>query len=218
MSKRTIVIWAIEFASFTAIAVVLSTATTAAKLWAALPAVIIVASKIAEYLHNVRVRMNIVRYQLQILLTLLPTDGSRVRCTYHRPVHQKLRNRTQLAQAFDYIPDGGGGGRRFPIEKGIIGKVYSIKAPRVENFASDEEYRKRMVAEYNYTTSEVMERTADRRSYVCYPVVEENHKVLGVLYLDSDKPGTFTMDETNPRWRAIRDAGEVIRSNVLAGS
>lgn len=218
MSKQTIAAWAIEFAAFTAIAVMLSTATTVAKGWVAVPAAIIVATKIAEYLHNVRVRMNVVRYQMQILLTLLPATGAKVRCTYHCPVHEMLRGRTHLAQAFDYIPDGGGGGRRFPIEKGIIGKVYSTKAPRVENFASDEEYRNRMVTEYNYTITEVMQRTADRRSYVSYPVVDENHKVLGLLYFDSDQPNTFTMEQTNPRWQAIRDAGEVIRSNVLADS
>src|SRR5947207_2058192 len=119
MSRRTIIVWTAEFASLTAIAVVLSTATATAKWWVALPAAIIVASKFAEYLHNLRVRMDIVRYQLQILVTLLPTDGARVRCTYHRPVTQKLRNRTHLVQAFDYLPEGGGGGRRFPIEKGI---------------------------------------------------------------------------------------------------
>jgi hypothetical protein len=211
------VFWGIEFAAVTAIAVVLSTATTAAKVWVALLAVIIVATKIAEYFDNVRVRLSEIRYQVQILLTLLPTDGAKVRCTYHCPIH-RLFNRTQLAQAFDYVPEGGGGGRRFPIEKGIIGKAYSIKAPRVENFASDEQYRSRMVTEYNYTIAEVMERTADRRSYICYPVVDENHKVLGLLYFDSDQPNTFTMEQTNPRWQAIRDAGEVIRGNILADS
>lgn len=218
MSKRTVAIWAIEFLSLTAIAIVLSTATTTAKWWVAVPALVIVGAKIAEYRQNVRVRINIVRYQLQILLTLLPTDGSKVRCTYHCPLHYKLLNRTQLMQAFDYMPNGGGGGRRFPIEKGIIGKVFSIKAPRVENFTSDEEYRTRMVTEYNYSVAEVMERTADRRSYMCYPVIDENHHVLGLLYLDSDNPNTFTMEQTNPRWQAIRDAGDVIRSNVLADS
>jgi GAF domain-containing protein len=154
---------------------------------------------------------------MQILLTLLPNDGAKIRCTYHCPVHNKLLRGTQLAQVFDYIPDGGGGGRRFPIEKGIIGKVYSIKAPRVENFASDEEYRTRMVNEYNYTITEMMERAVDRRSYACYPVIDENHKVLGLLFFDSDQTNTFTMEQTNARWRAIRDAGDVIRGNILAG-
>jgi hypothetical protein len=48
MSKRTIGFWAIEFAALTAIAVLLSTSTNAVKAWVALPAVIILATKIAE--------------------------------------------------------------------------------------------------------------------------------------------------------------------------
>lgn len=218
MNRRTIVTWIIEFGALTAIAVMLSTAPTLAKWWVILPVGVIVATKIAEYAHNLSVRMDIVRFQLQLLLTLLPTDGSRIRCTYHRPIHHKLRNRTELVQAFDYIREGGGGGRRFPTDRGIIGKVYSVKAPRVENFASDAEYRDRMVVEYGYTATELMQRTADRRSYICYPIVEENHKVLGLVYLDSDTPGTFTMEEANPRWQAIRHAGEVICGNILTSS
>lgn len=218
MTRRTAIAWVIEFGAITAIGVILSTATSVAKWWVLLPVGIVLATKTAEYLHNRRGRIDVVRYQLQVLVTLLPSDGSKVRCTYHRPIQQKLRNRTFLEQAFDYIPQGGGGGRNFPVEKGIIGKVYSNKAPRVENFTSDGEYRQCMVADYNYTIAELMERTADRRSYLCYPIVAENHDVLGLIYLDSDTPNTFTMDTTNPRWKAIRDAAEVIRGNILAST
>jgi hypothetical protein len=218
MSKQTAIAWVIEFGAITAIAVILSTATTREKWWVILPGGIVLATKIVEYLYNRKVYIEIVRYQLQVLVTLLPNDGSKVRCTYHRPIQLKFRDRTLLEQAFDYIPQGGGAGRSFPIEKGIIGKAYSTKAPRVENFSSDREYRERMVNEYNYTIAEVMERTADRRSYICYPVLEEKHNVLGLIYLDSDRPNTFTIDANNPRWQAIRDAGEVIRGNILAST
>ncbi|SRR5258708_6313315 len=215
MSKRTAAFWTVEFLCVTAIAVVLSTASTSAKWWTLIPAAIIILIKLLEYFDNRRLSVNSVRYQLKVLVRLLPADGSSVRCTYHLPVHQKFRNRTQLAQAFDYIPDGGGGGRRFPIEKGIIGKVYVNKGARCENFGSDHEYRERMVKEYNYTASEVMERSADRRSYACYPIVDESHNVLGLIYLDSDQPNTFTVDNANPTWLMIREAGEVIRDNIL---
>jgi hypothetical protein len=198
MTKRIAVFWLLDFVSVTAIAVVLSTAKAATKWWVAIPVAVIILSKIAEYIQYEHAAINVVRYQLQVLLTLLPADGSRIRCTYHRPSYRWLRNRMELVQAFDYIPTGGGGGRYFSVGKGIIGKVYSIKAPRVENFASDEEYRRRMVAEYNYTVADVMERTADRRSYLCYPILDENHAVLGLLYLDSDKPTlSFRMRQTS---------------------
>jgi hypothetical protein len=217
MSKHaTLIVWGIEFVSLTAIAVLLSTATNTSKWWVALPGLIIVGAKVFEYVGNARFRMKLVYYQLEILHKLLPGNGSTVRCTYHRPKHHRFRNHTELVQAFDYILQGGGGGRSFPTDKGIIGTTYNSKGPRVENFSSDHEYRERMMAEYNYTAAELMHRTADRRSYMCYPVVDENHVVLGLLYLDSDQPNTFTMDDANPRWRAVRDAGEIIRSNVLA--
>lgn len=216
MSKRTISFWAVEFLAVTAIAILLSTSTVAAKRWVTLPVVIIIGAKIAEYRENVHARLNSIRYQLEILLTLLPSEGARIRCTYHCPVHRIFKG-ARLAQVFDYIPNGGGGGRRFPIEKGIIGAVYRLKGPRVENFASDEEYRTRMVSEYDYTVSEVMQRTVDRRSYACYPIVDEKHEVLGLLYFDSDRVNTFTMEQVNPRWQAICAAGDVIRGHVLAG-
>lgn len=216
MNRRTAIIWAIEFGSVTAIGVVLSTATATAKWWVTAPAALIIAAKIVEYYRYHQAKMDTIRYQLQILVRLLPVGGARVRCTYHRPIHHKLRNRTDLAQAFDYLPEGGGGGRRFRTDKGIIGKVYCNKGPRVENFSSDQEYRERMMSEYNYKESELKERAADRRSYMCYPIVDENHDVLGLLFLDSNESGTFTLDETNPAWRTIRAAGEVIRSNILA--
>jgi hypothetical protein len=219
MSKHTtIIVWVVEFASLTAIAVLLSTATNTSKWWVALPALLIVGTKVFEYVRSAQLRMKIIYYQLQILHKLLPSNGSTVRCTYHQPVHHRFRNRTELVQAFDYILQGGGGGRQFPTNKGIIGKTYNDKGPRVENFFSDPEYRDRMLAEYNYTATELMHRTADRRSYMCYPIVDENHIVLGLLYLDSDQPNTFTMEDTNPRWQAVRYAGEIIRSNILASS
>ncbi len=215
MTRRTLVVWGVEFVAVTVIAIVLSTATTASKWWATLPAAAIVVTKITEYVHTSRVRLEIVRHQLQVFLMLLPGNGSRIRCTYHYPIYHRIRRRTDLVQAFDYLPDGGGGGRPFPTTKGIIGKAYFVKGPRVENFASDEEYRQRMVSEYNYSTAELMKRTVDRRSYACYPLLDENHDVLGLIYLDSDTEGTFTMDATNPRWTALSAAGEVIRANVL---
>jgi hypothetical protein len=118
-------------------------------------------------------------------------------------------------QAFDYLPHGGDGGRRFGSEKGIIAKVDASKGPRVENFASDEENRRRMIAEYNYSLSELGDRRADRRSYACYPLLDKNHKVLGLIYFDSNVPGTFTEDATNPRWRTLNAAAAAVQEAVL---
>ncbi len=213
MSKRTLIAWIFEFAGVTGIAVILGT--TVPKLWIVLPVIVIVAAKVSEYVVASRERHDIVRRQLQVFLALLPSDGADVRCTYHYPVRNRIRGRVELVQAFDYLPQGGGGGRRFNSEKGIIAKVYAAKGPRVENFANDEEYRQRMVQEYSYSTGELRDRKADRRSYACYPIVDENHTVLGLIYVDADVHGAFTDDMRNPRWRALNAAAAVVREAVL---
>jgi len=183
--------------------------------WIALPACVILAVKVVEAGSLVRGRHLHVRQQLHLLLSVLPTDGAHVRCTYHVPVKVGWRRRVRLLQAFDYVGDQGGGGRPFEVAKGIIGVAYSAKGTRVENFSSDAEYRQRMVSEYNYTEAEVGQRRADRRSYLCDPVLDESHKVLGLLFFDSDRCGFFTLDEANPRWHMIRVAAGVIRGPLL---
>ncbi len=213
MSKRTLIAWIIEFAAVTAIAVILGT--TAPTWWIVVPVVFILAAKLCEYVIASRERHEIVRRQLQVFLALLPRENADVRCTYHYPARSRIRGRVKLVQAFDYVPHGGGGGRRFNSEKGIIAKVYAVKGPRVENFINDEEYREQMVHEYNYSVAELQERRADRRSYACYPILDETHTVLGLIYVDADVPGTFTEDIENPRWRALNAAAAVVREAVL---
>jgi hypothetical protein len=121
-----------------------------------------------------------------------------------------------LMQAFDYVGDQGGGGRSFPVDKGIIGVAYSAKGTRVENFLNDADYRQRMVREYKYSELEVGQRRADRRSYLCDPILDESHNVLGLLYFDADCYDFFTSDDRNPRWVMIKSAANVIRGPLLA--
>jgi hypothetical protein len=117
-----------------------------------------------------------------------------------------------LTQMFDYVPKGGGGGRKFPIDKGIIGRAFRVRGPRVENFKTGQEYRERMHREYGYTEEEMGERTPDRRSYLAYPIVEgATERVLGILYFDSDIYGTFEMNEKNELWKMICAAGQPIK-------
>jgi GAF domain-containing protein len=101
-----------------------------------------------------------------------------VRCTYHVPVLPR-----KLRQAFDYVPFGGGGGRKFQKRKGIIGVVFDAKDVRVENFESDRTFRDRMRKVYRYSERDLQKITLDRRSYLCIPIKDENLQVLGLLYL-----------------------------------
>lgn len=215
MTRRTrLGLWALEFVSVILIGVI--QAAQVSLWWLSLPVVGILVAKFVEYCLDARERrLTPLRQQLQILLQLLPCDHANIRCTYHVPRHHVVKRHTVLKQAFDYLPTGGGGGRRFSTSKGIIGKTFETKAPRVENFSSDAEYRTRMVSEYNYTVSELGHRTADRRSYLCYPILDESHVILGLIYFDSDRCGLFTIDDLNPRWAMIRRASEVIRGEIL---
>ena len=211
MSTRTLILWVIEFLAITAIAVILDT--TYSRLWIVLPAIALLASRFSEYYMASLERHEVIRRQLQLLLALMPHGRANLRCTYHYPLRRW--NVTKLVQAFDYLPQGGGGGRRFDIKKGIIAKTYTAKGPRIENFENDQEYRHRMVQEYNYSEDELRDITSDRRSYACCPIVDENHTVLGLIYIDANVSGTFTDDMTNPRWRMLNATANVLREQVL---
>lgn len=215
MTRHPLLHWLVEFVSVTAIAVIL--AIDVASNWLILiPAVVLVAGKAYQYRAFVAAKHQRVQVQLRLLLRLLPVRGRGVRCTYHVPVKRLLGPPRWLQQAFNYLPDGGGAGRRFPIDKGIIGLTYQEKSANVENFTSDEEYREQMVARYHYTPHELASRTADRKSYLCYPILDDtSHIVLGLLYFDSGRTGTFAIDEGDTKWKMIETAATVIRSHLM---
>lgn len=205
--------WILEFACVTAIGIIPSAGLSL--WWVGVPALLIVLLKFLEARSLDRERHLHIRQQLELLMSVLPTDGAHVRCTYHVPFKTMLRRQPMLRQAFDYVGDQGGGGRSFPVGKGIIGVAYSAKGTRVENFSDDGEYRQRMVNEYKYSQGEVGQRRADRRSYLCDPILDESHNVLGLLYFDADRYGFFTSNDGNPRWRMITSAANVIRGPLL---
>ncbi|GAI61363.1 unnamed protein product, partial [marine sediment metagenome] len=59
------------------------------------------------------------------------------------------------------------------------------------------------------------DRKADRRSYLCYPIVDESHRVLGLVYFDSLHPYTFTQDKDDPKMQMITQACEAIKDRLL---
>lgn len=214
MNKRMFGYWAAEFICVTAIGV-LPLITRIA--WIALPAVTLVVLKGLQYRGQAEDRVRKVRHQLDVLHTLLPYEDRHFRCTYHVPVNRIFGSATELKQAFDYVPAGGGGGRKFPVEKGIIGRTFREKGPAVENFANAQEYRDRMVEQYNYTVEEMGERQTDRRSYFCSPMVEGGtERVLGLLYFDSRVPQTFEMDPPNEIVEMIQSAAEAVRRSLTS--
>ena len=210
MVKPKFIRWGIEFLSITVMAIILSQVNWS-NYWISVPIVLIVGLKIYEHRSDVKEKHSRVYAQLHLLVKLLSYEPRvDVRCTYHVPVWRK-----KLLQTCDYILGGTGRGRKFPTEKGIIGKAFVDKSLLVENFKSDEEFRTKMVLEYKYTTEELQHRKADRRSYLCYPIVDENHRVLGLVYFDSSRPYTFTADIDHPKMEMITQACEAIKDRLL---
>ena len=179
--------------------------------WLAVPGGGIVVSKFIHYRTSIKDGHKHIREQLEVLVALLPEGNDGIRCTYHVPVGVF---RKRLLQVCDYLPNGGGGGRKFPRSKGIIGAAFRDKKMLVENFHNDSDYRDQMKLKYNYTTQEIGERAADRRSYLCSPILDENHKVLGLVYFDSDTYGTFELNGS-PQITMITTTCDVIRTHLL---
>jgi hypothetical protein len=210
MEKKSYIRWGIEFLSITAITIILSKANWS-DYWILVPIALILGLNVYESRAAVTEKHLRVKMQLDLLIKLVPfEDVLNVRCTYMVHIWRK-----RFLQTCDYIPDGGGGDRRFPERKGITGKSFDEKRPLADNFESDDDFRKKMVLRYNYTTEELKLRKADRKSYFCYPILDENHRVLGVIYFDSSHPNTFTLDSTIPRMKMIMRACDAIRDNLL---
>jgi hypothetical protein len=211
--RRSFYLWSGEFIGVTAIAVILSLSISF--FWIAIPVIELILLKIYEH-YTIRGEyyMNI-RRQLEILEALLPSQTGDIRCTYHIPIKRIFGKPKKLLQAFDYVPRGGGGGRKFLLDKGIIGVTFRKGGVRVENFQDREEFRREMIDKYGYTKEEMGERSSDRRSYMCYSIVEGNSsKVLGLLYFDSREVGTFSPDEKNEIYKMISIGDETIKSSI----
>ncbi len=212
MKKKYLIFWATEFASLTAISIILAKIDWS-MYWIVIPVVLILTMKVLEYRFFLDQKQASIQSQLKLLVKLLRSEGvSSIRCTYHVPISD-----SKFLQVFDYIPNGGGGKRKFNTTRGIIAKAFQEKTPLVENFDGSHDFQKRMVTQYNYSTSELGHRTPDRRSYICYPVIDENHYVMGMIYCDSSVPHTFELDGGGNQKisKMIIDASEVIRDNMI---
>ncbi|GGR10233.1 hypothetical protein [Kitasatospora griseola] len=158
-----------------------------------------------------------IRNHLITLFTMLDlAPRSDARSTIHVPVRRFLRKGVWFRQVCEYVPNGGGGGRYLPRGKGIIQKSYTSRAIRTENFHSDEDYRLRMVEEYNYTEEETRERTIDRRSYLCIPIIEFD-KVLGLLYFDARTEGIFPLSGSAGLQETLENVSDIVRTILLKG-
>ena len=94
-------------------------------------------------------------------------------------------------QIIDYR--GRFGGKRWRTvnaTKGIIGRCLRTGKTEIVNFASEEEYDRRMVEEFSFTREEANKHTKPARSYWAHPVFSRD-ELVGVIYLFSNELQVF---------------------------
>lgn len=118
-------------------------------------------------------------------LNLPSAVGARI--TYHE-VRRYWRRRFQpcFHQIFHYLPlDKSGRGRWIPTTEGIGGHVYDSKKNFEKSYSSSADYRADMLAHFNYTPERLGQRSADRLSFMCYPVFDFRERLRGVIWFDA---------------------------------
>ena len=84
------------------------------------------------------------------------------------------------------------------------------------NFASEEEYRRRMVEEFGFTQAEADRHTTTARSYLAYPLLDEGEPV-SVIYFFSSQPQVFPLaaDDGDLRDTAAEIGGLLRAAEIL---
>lgn len=216
MTKKTFTFWGLDFICTTAIAVILAFGKK--YMWFIIfPFSVVFVLKFLQFFLHKDEKYRAIQNQMSLLLLLIKKSYGNIRCTLHVPRWRFLRRK--LIQTFDYIQMGGAGGggkgRSFPTDKGIIGRAYNRKMPQVESFHDSKEYYSKMVGEYNYTKSQTEKRTQDRRSYLCYPVMNEKNIVLGLLYFDSNMSEAFSLNDNDEIIGLLHSGMNAIKTNLI---
>lgn len=123
------------------------------------------------------------------------SNPEQLRLTMHRVVIKEGQNDpTGLEQMLPYIGGkGGGAGRVFPINPGIIGHVARSGEVRVASRVGEDHaaFIKELVSQWFYTESEARKLTSDRKAWLAVPILGKEKTVLVVIYFDSDVRDAF---------------------------
>jgi hypothetical protein len=166
------------------------------QLWLIPPAIVAVLAGLYEY-RNAQRREHIrIEAYLKLLFAQLDLPHSAyARATYHeiRRDWRSLWRRTYFYQVINYVPDGSRGrGRTFSTTKGVASRAVTNKETFVANFETAAKWRAAMLTTYGYSKEELKRRTPDRRSYMCFPVLEsKNQRMIGLVFFDARIAGTF---------------------------
>jgi hypothetical protein len=102
------------------------------------------------------------------------------RCTIHI---QDTLFEDVLYQLLDYYPQGGGRGRTRSIRFGIIGRCARLNQPDVQ--ADVTTNTEKLIESWSMTPGEAANVGRDRRSFAAIPLLDTDHALLGIFYVDA---------------------------------
>jgi hypothetical protein len=95
-----------------------------------------------------------------------------------------------LYQLLDYYPAGGGGGRAFPVRRGILGLSWRLHTHQVEATVPVDNPRN-LIVYWGMTSEEATAAGQGRQSFLCVVLRDETTSPVGVFYLDSTESKVF---------------------------
>lgn len=198
------ILWAIEFLLITSIGLIPTF--YADKLYILIfPIIGMIGIKFIENHFNNIEKLENVRILLDYVWRILEFEPDKdVRLTFHRPTKRKYK------QMINYIPNGNGKNRTWDSNKGLVGKCIEKKRLVVESFDSDEEFKEKMIRKYNYSADEIKEISPERKSYLCYPILNDT-VVEGILFFDSVQPNTFNNNKNDYKNKLIQKVSRAIQ-------
>jgi hypothetical protein len=118
---------------------------------------------------------------------VLPKDiWGNLRSTIHVP---DILFADAMYQLLDYYPAGGGGGRAFPVRRGVLGLAWRIGEAQIEGEVPTDP--RKLVIQWAMTSQEATAAGQGRKSFLCVVLRDSTKSPVGVFYLDSTKPDAF---------------------------
>ncbi len=202
MKKK--ILWVIEFLLITSVGIITSIFVEQLYLLI-IPIVGMIIIKCVEIHFNNIEKIENVRILLDYVWRILEFEPDKdVRLTFHKPSKKKYK------QMINYIPNGNGKDRTWNSNKGLVGVCIEKKKLVVESFNSDEEFKNKMITKYNYSASEIQEISPERKSYLCYPILNDTI-VEGILFFDSVQPNVFNNNADDYKNKLIQKVSRAIQ-------
>ncbi|MGB2987767.1 MAG: hypothetical protein WBE26_18015 [Phycisphaerae bacterium] len=140
-------------------------------------------------------------YAIKQACDLSDDEQDALRITIHRIIKPENRDEDpeQLEQVIPYVGGKGGGeGRTFSIQTGIIGRVARSHTPFAATRENDdhEAYIAELVKTWGYHEQDARKLSTVPRSWMAIPINGDNEQdTIGVVYLDSNQRDLFSDDK-----------------------